>query len=77
MSNIGRPPVETDTYSRHVCCLDAMDAAFKTLVIEAAEAGWTEQDALAAISELADNHMLGLFANDGTAELIALVKRMT
>lgn len=48
-----------------------------TEIADAVAAGWIEREAVCAIIELADNHMLSISANDDTDALIQLLRRMT
>ncbi|WP_245421254.1 hypothetical protein [Rhizobium sp. L9] len=54
-----------------------MQLAFERLVERAAAAGWSEREAVIAIIDLADNHMLSIAANNKTNALLDLLKRMT
>lgn len=77
MSDISRPFVRDDDPDRHIRCQDAIQFAFRKLLDDAMEAGWSEREVAAAIMELAENHALSLQAFDQTDALIALLKRMT
>jgi hypothetical protein len=54
-----------------------MQFAFQHLVERATAAGWSEREAVAAVIELADNHMLSIAANDETNALVELLRKMT
>lgn len=54
-----------------------MHSAIQSVIAAAVGAGWHEREAVCAIIELADNHMLSLSANDDTDALIQLLRRMT
>ena len=77
MPNIARPFVTDDDPDREIRCQDALQAAFRELLIAATLAGWSEREATRAIGELADKHLLSLESNDNTDALIALLLRMT
>ncbi len=51
-----------------------MDAAARDMIAAAVRAGWTEQEATAALVEVADNRMLAIEANKATEECIATAK---
>jgi hypothetical protein len=77
MSDISRPFVTDDDPDRHIRCQDALQFAFRDLITAAIAAGWHEREAIAAIGELADNRMAALAANDETAILLDLLKKMS
>ncbi|PDT32268.1 hypothetical protein CO660_00025 [Rhizobium sp. L9] len=77
MTEIARPSVSEDHPDRQIRCQDAMQLAFERLVERAAAAGWSEREAVIAIIDLADNHMLSIAANNKTNALLDLLKRMT
>jgi hypothetical protein len=77
MTEISRPAVSEEHPDRHILCQDAIQSAFRSLVEDATAAGWTERESVAAVIDLADNHMLSIAANDETFALIELLKRMT
>lgn len=77
MSKPAAPPVDPDHPDRHLCCQEALEDDFKTIITKAVEAGWGESEATAAIVDLADNHMLSGGANDETARVLNLLKSMT
>ncbi|MNU27280.1 hypothetical protein D3C71_156660 [compost metagenome] len=54
-----------------------MHSAIRSVIAAAIAVGWQEREAVCAIIELADNHMLSLSANDDTDALIQLLRRMT
>lgn len=76
MTEIQRPFVTDDDPERHVRCQDAIYPAFKDLVDRAEAAGWHRRELLAALTELVDNEMLGIAANDDRAELLQILKRL-
>jgi hypothetical protein len=49
---------------RHLDCQFAMEDRFIELMEAAEAAGWTADDATAAVIDLADNYVLKLLAND-------------
>lgn len=77
MSDISRPFVTDDDPDRHIRCQDALQCAFHDLICAAVAAGWNEREAIAAVGELADNHMLALDANNETTALLDLLKKMS
>jgi hypothetical protein len=77
MSNILYPVLEKGSPDRHLSCLEALSTAFSKLLDAAVTVGWSEREAVAAIVDLADNHMLTLAAQGETTHLMALLKRMT
>jgi hypothetical protein len=77
MNDISSPFVRDDDPDRHTRCQDALQSAFLDLIAKAVAAGWSEREAVAAVADLADHHMLSNVENANTDALISLLKRMT
>lgn len=77
MIGIATPTVKPGHPERRCACQDALHGAFEALVADAASAGWSVRESLAALVDLADNKMLCLSAHEETDALISLLKRMT
>lgn len=60
---------------RFIDCQEALEAGFQALVEEAVSAGWTEAEAVAAIVELADAHMLAAGENAKLEQLLADMRK--
>ncbi len=71
MARITAPRITFDHPDRFLCCQEAIDTAAREIIASAVRAGWTEQEALAALVEVADNRMLAEAANLATDESIA------
>lgn len=76
MSDIPPPKVTEDDPVRHLNCQDALHACFKDLAERAMKSGWKEGEVMAAIIDLADNHMLAAAANNNTIDLIEALKKL-
>ncbi|KQS89821.1 hypothetical protein [Rhizobium sp. Leaf386] len=74
MARISAPRITFDHPDRFLCCQEAIDAAACEIIASAVRAGWTEQEAIAALVEVADNRMLAAAANQVTEECIAAAK---
>ena len=60
-------PRQTGSYpDRRIDCQFAMEGRFLELIDDAEDAGWSAEEAVAALIDLADNHVLGLKANEDT-----------
>ena len=73
MFNIPRPPVPPHDENRHLHCQMAVELPIQDVIEAAIAAGWSEEETLAAVIEVADNLML---ANVNNAELDALLKAL-
>jgi dsRNA-specific ribonuclease len=73
MFNIPAPTVPFDDENRHLFCQMAVELPIQDVIEAAIAAGWSEEETLAAVSEVADNLML---ANVNNAELDALLKAL-
>lgn len=76
MSNISRPFVTTDDPDRHIRCQDALQFALRDLITAATAAGWTEEEALSAIADLAEAHILEREIASDTASLNSILRKM-
>jgi hypothetical protein len=76
MTGITRPFVTKDDPDRDIRCQDALQAAFQELLLRATGAGWSERESVEAIIALAESHRPSVVANDETATLVALLRRM-
>lgn len=74
MTRITAPRITFDQPDRFLSCQEAIDEAACDMIALAVRAGWTEQEALAALVEVADNRMLAYRANKITEESIAAAK---
>ncbi|KQS89827.1 hypothetical protein [Rhizobium sp. Leaf386] len=74
MARITAPRITFDHPDRFLSCQEVIDAAARDMIAAAVRAGWTEQEATAALVEVADNRMLGLAANAATEQKIAAAK---
>ncbi|WP_438752086.1 hypothetical protein [Pararhizobium sp. O133] len=74
MTRITAPRITFDHADRFLSCQEAIDAAACDMIAAAVRAGWTEQEAIAALAEVADNRMLGCLANHETEDRIAAAK---
>lgn len=70
------PTIPDDHPDRLISCQEAMEAATLGLIDTAIAAGWSRVEALAAISELADNLMLAHQSMGDTDAIVAMIKRM-
>lgn len=70
-------PISDDDPDRHLSCQEALQLAFEDILTAAAAAGWSEREIVAALIDLADNHMIGLREMQETSAIIALIKRLT
>lgn len=68
-----RPPNDKSA-DRFLDCQEAIETKLQELVAEAVEAGWGEQESLAAVIETAENLVLGAQAND---DVMRQIRRMT
>jgi hypothetical protein len=59
---------------RFLDCQAAMEDHFNEIMEAAQSAGWTAEEASAAIIDLADNYILKLFSNDETLREIVDTK---
>ncbi len=73
MAHIPPPTVPLDDENRHLFCQMAIELPIQDVIEAAVAAGWSEEETLAAIIEVADNLML---ANVNNAELDALLKAL-
>ena len=67
------PTVPLDDENRHLFCQMAVELPIQDVIEAAMAAGWSEEETLLAIIEVADNLMLANFNN---AELDALLKAL-
>lgn len=74
MRDISRPFATDDNLERHIRCQEALQFAFLDLIAAAVAVGWKEREAIVAVLDLADNHMLALAANDGMSALLDALK---
>lgn len=72
MTSISGPRIPFEHPDRFLSCQEEIDAAVREIIHAAVLAGWTEQEASAALVEVADNRMLALVANAETDAMIAL-----
>jgi hypothetical protein len=77
MRPISPPTRSDDDPDRHLSCQEAIQFAFEDFITTITKAGWREPEAVAAIIDMADNHLLGLCEAEETSSIIALIKRMT
>jgi hypothetical protein len=77
MVEIERPSIPRGHPDRYIACQDALHGAFRELVDSSVLAGWSEQEALSALIDLADHRILAMEANSQSDILIALLRRMT
>ena len=73
MPDVPKPTVPPDDENRHLHCQMAVELPLQDVIQAAVEAGWSEQETLSAVIEVADNLML---AHGENAELDALLKAM-
>ena len=67
---IAGPGAEMDISGRNLDCQFALEPAFLDLVDRALQAGWGQMETVVALTDLADNYMLGIAENFRTAEAI-------
>ncbi len=72
---IDAPRHAPDHPDRHIDCQEALESAFQILVEGAAKAGWAEAEAVAAIVELADAHVLAAGENAKLDQLLADIRK--
>lgn len=72
---IDAPRHGPDHPDRHIDCQKALERAFQILVEGAVNAGWTEAEAVAAIVELADAHVLAAGENAKLEQLLADIRK--
>lgn len=72
---IDAPRHGPDHPDRFIDCQEALEAAFQALVWEAMKAGWGEAEAVAAIIELADAHVLAAGENEKLESLLRDIRR--
>lgn len=68
---ISAPKRNAGDPDRFAECEEAIEAELQRLIARAVDVGWDEAEACSAIVSLADNHMLGMMANDEVATRIA------
>lgn len=68
--DISGPRSGSEPADRFLECEEALEAGFQTLVRNAVEAGWSEEEACVAIASLADHHFLSSACNFQTDALI-------
>ncbi|CAN7682189.1 hypothetical protein LJR098_002219 [Rhizobium sp. LjRoot98] len=71
MARIKAPRITFDHPDRFLSCQEQIDVAARDMLAAAVRAGWTEQEATAALVEVADNRMLAHIANQKTEDRIA------
>ncbi|MDQ0323974.1 hypothetical protein QO002_006181 [Pararhizobium capsulatum DSM 1112] len=73
-----QPPAYPGKYEdRFLDCQREIDTRIIDLVSEACRAGWSAQEVLAAVIEVADNLMLGADENDQVNALLSALKNRT
>lgn len=77
MREIGPPSRSDDDPDRHLKCQEALQFVFDDVLLAAQAAGWHEREVVAALIDLADNHLLGLREAQETSSIIAMIRRMT
>jgi hypothetical protein len=75
MNSISGPFVAGDDPDRDIRCQDELQYAFRDLLNQAMDAGWSERESVEALIAIAENHMVSLVANDDTDTLVAMLKR--
>ncbi|WP_239999720.1 hypothetical protein [Rhizobium halophilum] len=70
---IPAPPNALDAHNRQHLCQTALKGAFKEVVDEAMEAGWEEDEVIAAIGLLADHLLKVNAANDELIRLLEVI----
>jgi hypothetical protein len=74
MTDFPKAPPEKNE-SRYIACQMAVETVLQDLVEDAVRQGWEEKEVLSAITEVADNLMLGAAANRDLDLLIAALRR--
>jgi hypothetical protein len=75
MSKIPSPTVPKDDPDRFLQCQDALHIAVQDLIGEAVAAGWNEAEAIAAVIETADAHMLMQIENSEVEAILDRLKK--
>ncbi|MDM9619048.1 hypothetical protein [Rhizobium sp. S96] len=76
MRDIYKPFVTADDPDRDIRCQDAMQFAFQDLVTASVASGWSERESLEAILYLAEDRLQVCVANDDSAALLDVLKKM-
>lgn len=74
MTDFPKAPPEKNE-SRYIACQMAVETVLQDLVEDAVRQGWEAKEVLSAITEVADNLMLGAAANRDLDLLIAALRR--
>lgn len=77
MANIPLPDVDNDHPKRHLSCKAATEVDFQSIIESAVFAGWGDYEAASPIVDLTDHRMLSRFANEETAAVLKILRRMT
>jgi len=70
------PPASSRS-DRIIACQEALETSFRELMDHAVKAGWTEGEAMAALIELAENHMLANQERENEETILEMILRMT
>jgi len=74
-NEIAPPEIGEHHPDRHLSCQEAIEPAFQAVADMAEQSGWSAVEIVAALVDLADNHMLARAANIETEQMIEEAKR--
>lgn len=77
MTDVFPPDIPRDDPDRFIRCQEAMHIGFAAFVDRAVAVGWSADEVLTAIVELADNHALMLAANADLDAALDVLKRIS
>lgn len=75
MENID--PSASPRSDRTIACQEALETSFRELMDHAVKAGWTEGEVMAALIELAENHMLANQVRENEETILDMIRRKT